>query len=74
MGEPGPGVRRVPGGDLGLDEGAEELLGRPPLGFGGEEQLGGEAAHGSQPEPPETGLEVTGKWGGRGGHAGSPMA
>ena len=37
---PVPGVGLVPGGDLGFDEGAQELLGVPPLGAGGDQESG----------------------------------
>ena len=49
--EPGAGVGGVAGGDLGLDQGAQQLLGCPPLGLRGEQQLGGELAHRGQLEP-----------------------
>ena len=38
----GAGVGGVAGGDLGLDQGAQQLLGGPALGLGGDQQLGGE--------------------------------
>ena len=42
--EPVGGVGGVPGGDLGLDQGAEHLFRGPALGLGGEQHLGGDAA------------------------------
>src|SRR5919106_1651784 len=51
--EPGAGVGRVAGRDLGVDERAEQLLRRPPLRLGGDEQFGGELAHGRELEPPQ---------------------
>ena len=38
------GIGGVPSGDLGFDKGAEKLLGIPPLGLGGDQQLWGRAA------------------------------
>jgi hypothetical protein len=51
--------------------GAQELLGVPPLGLGGDQQLGGQAAHRGEFEPLQPGVEVGGQRRG-GGHAGSP--
>ena len=67
-------VGRVAGRDLGLDEGAEELLGGPPLGLGGDEQFGCEAAHRAESEPSKSGFEIGGQGRCRGGHDWSPMA
>jgi hypothetical protein len=60
----GAGVRLIAGGDLGLHQGAEELLGVPPLGAGGEEQFGGEATHPGHLQPFQTGGQVRrqGRW------------
>ena len=41
--QPGAGVGGVAGADLGLDQGAQQFLGCPPLGLGGEQQLAGRA-------------------------------
>ena len=49
--EPGAGVGGVAGGDLGLDEGAQQLFGRPALGLRGAQHLGGESAHRGELEP-----------------------
>ena len=49
--EPGAGVGGVPGGDLGLDQGAQQLLGCPPLGLRGAQQFRGEVTHRGQLEP-----------------------
>ena len=38
--QPGPGVGGVAGADLGLDQGPQQPLRCPPLGLGGQEQLG----------------------------------
>jgi hypothetical protein len=38
----------VPAGDLGLDEGPQQLLRCPALGPGDDEELGGDAAHGGE--------------------------
>jgi len=54
---PGPGVGRLAGGDLGIDQGPQQFLGRPPLGLRGDEQLGGELPHRGELEPPEPGAE-----------------
>ena len=59
--QPGAGVGLVAGGDLGLDQGAQELLGGPPLGLGGDQQLGGEAAHRGQLQPLQPAFEVGGQ-------------
>jgi hypothetical protein len=56
--EPVAGVRGVAGADLGLDQGAQQLLWRPALGLGGDQQLGGEGAHRGQLEPPQPGGQV----------------
>ena len=64
----GAGVRLVAGSDLGLHQGAEELFGVPPLGAGGEEQLGGEAAHPGHLQPFQTGSQVRRQSGRGGGH------
>ena len=55
---PGRGVGGVAGGDLGVDQGPQQLLGRPPLGLRGDQQLGGELADGGQLEPPQPGGDV----------------
>ena len=62
--EPGAGVGGVAGGDLGLDQGAQQLLGCPPLGLGGEHQLRGELAHRGQLEPAQPGGEMGANAGG----------
>ena len=71
--EPGAGVGGVAGGDLGLDQGAQELLGGPALGLGGEQQLGGEAAHRGQLQPAQPVVQVgrQRRWGR--GHDGLPI-
>ena len=69
---PGADVGGVAGGDLGLDQGAQELLGGPALGLGGDQQLGGELAHRGQFQPPQPGGQVGGQRRCRRGHAGSP--
>jgi hypothetical protein len=35
----------IPGGDLDLDQGPQQLLGGPALGLGGDQQLRGDPAH-----------------------------
>ena len=72
--EAGPGVGGVAGADLGFDQDAQQLLGCPPLGFRGEQQLGGEAAHRGQLEPPQALGEVGGQRRRGRGHASPPMA
>jgi hypothetical protein len=54
-------VGGVPGGDLGLDQGAEELLGVPPLRLGGDQQFGCEPAHGGHLQPFQAVVEVGGQ-------------
>ena len=72
---PGAGVGLVAGGDLGLDQGAEELLGVPPLGLRGDQQLGGEAAHRGHLQPLQPVVQVGGQRRRAGGvTAGSPLA
>src|SRR5262249_51133190 len=39
---PGPGVGGVAGGDLGVDQGPQQLFGGPPLGLRGDQQVGGD--------------------------------
>ena len=46
-----PGVAGVAGGDLGLDQGPQQLFGCPALGLRGDQQLGGDAAHAGELEP-----------------------
>ena len=58
---PGPGVGGVAGGDLGLDQGAQQLLGCPPLGLRGDQQLGGELPHRGELQPAQPGGEVGGQ-------------
>ena len=69
---PGAGVGLVAGGDLGLDQGAQELLGVPPLGLGGDQQLGGEAAHRGHLQPFQPVVEVGRQRRRCGAHDGSP--
>jgi len=47
-------------GDLGLDQGAQHLLGGPALGLGGQQHLGDGAAHGGQLQPPQPRIQVRG--------------
>ena len=56
--EPGAGVGGVPGGDLGLHQGAQQLLGCPPLGLRGAQQLRRQLTHGGQLEPAQPVGEV----------------
>jgi hypothetical protein len=73
--EPGGGVGCVAGGDLGVDQGAEQFLGCPPLGLRGEQELGGQVAHRGELEPPQPGFQVRCQRGWRGGgHGRPPMA
>ena len=58
---PGPGVGGVAGGDLGLDQGAQQFLRCPPLGLRGDQQLGGELAHRGELEPAQPGGQVGGQ-------------
>ena len=71
----GSGVGGVAAGDLGFDEGAQEVLWAPALGFGRDQQFGGDGSHGGQLQAAQTGDQVGGqrRRGGR-GHRGSPMA
>ena len=55
---PGPGVGCLTGGDLGVDQGPQQFLGCPPLGPGGDQQLGGELPHRSELEPAQSGGDV----------------
>ena len=59
--DPGSGVGRVAAGDLRFDEGAQELLRRPALRLGGDQQLGGDAAHRGELQPAQTGVEIGGE-------------
>ena len=58
---PVPGVGLIPGRDLGFDQGAQELLGVPPLGAGGDQEFGGQAAHRGELEPAQPGGQVGGQ-------------
>jgi hypothetical protein len=60
--KPGAGVGGVAGADLGLDQGAEELLGLPPLGFRGDQQLGCELPHRGHLQPLQPLNEVRRQW------------
>jgi hypothetical protein len=68
----GPGVGLIAGGDFGVDQGAQELFGVPPLGLRGDQQLGSQAAHRGQFQASEPGVEVGGQRRRCGAHAGSP--
>ena len=74
----GAGVGFVAGGDLGFDQGAQELLGVPALRLGGDQQFWGEAAHRGHLQPFQPVVEVRGQWRRGGAHDGSapfvPMA
>ena len=59
--EPGGGVGGVAGGDLGLDEGAQQFLGCPPLGLRGAQQFRGELAYRGQLEPAQPVDQVGGQ-------------
>ncbi len=65
---PGPGVGGVAGGDLGVDQGAQQFLGCPPLGLRGDQQLGGELPDSGQLEPAQPGGDVGGQRRRGGGH------
>ena len=67
-------VRRVARGDLGFDQGAQELLGAPALGLGHHQQFGSEAAYGTEAQAAEPGFEVGGERRWRGAHTSPPMA
>jgi hypothetical protein len=54
-------VGLVTGGDLRLDQGAQQLFGQPALRLGGDEQLGGELAHLRELEPLQPLLEIRGE-------------
>jgi hypothetical protein len=49
--EAGGGVGCITRRDLGLDQGAQELFWCPTLSLGGDQQLGGQSAHGAEAEP-----------------------
>jgi len=66
----GGGVGGVPAGDLGLDQGPEELLGAPPLRLRGDQQLGCESAHRSHLQPFQSVVEVRGQHRRAGAHHG----
>ena len=57
--EPVDDVGGIPGGQFGLDEGAQHFLGGPALRFGGEQHLGGGAADRGEFEPPQPGIEIS---------------
>ena len=57
----GGGVGGVPGGDLGLDQGAQELLRAPPLRLRGDQQLGCESAHRGHLQPFQPVVQVGGQ-------------
>jgi hypothetical protein len=59
--EPVGFVGRIAGGDLGLDQGAQHFLGGPALCLGGQQDLGGTAAHRRQLEPPDPSVQIGGK-------------
>jgi cytochrome P450 len=71
---PVAGVGGVPGGDLGLDEGAQELLRGPALGLRGDQQLRGELAHRGELEPAQPVDQVGGQRGWGRGHDELPTA
>src|SRR5690348_8230023 len=71
---PGPGVGGVPRRDLGLDQGAQQLLGGPPLSAGGQQQLGGQLANRGELEPPQPGSQVRRQRRRGGGHDSRPRA
>jgi len=61
-------VGLVAGGDLGFDEGAQDLFGFPALGLGGLQDVRRDAAHRGELEPLEASFEVGGQRDGCGGH------
>jgi hypothetical protein len=72
--EPVAGVRGVPGTDLGLDQGAQQLLRRPALGLGGDQQLRREGAHRGQLEPAQPRVKVRRQRRRGAGHKDAPIA
>jgi hypothetical protein len=67
--EPVGGVGGIAGSDLGLHQGAQQLVGRPALGFGGQQHFGGGAAHRGQLQPPQATVQVQRqRWNLRGRH------
>jgi hypothetical protein len=59
--EPAAQVGLVTGGDLGRDESAEHLLGRPALHFGRLQRFGRQAPDGGQFEAPQRLVEISGQ-------------
>jgi hypothetical protein len=55
------GVGGIAGGDLGLDQGAQHLFGGPALGLGHLQYLGCGAAHRSEFEPAQPGIQIRGQ-------------
>jgi DNA invertase Pin-like site-specific DNA recombinase len=72
--QPGAGVGGVAGADLGFDQGAQQLFGAPALGLRGDQELGGEPAHGSQFQPAQPFGEVRRQRRRGRGHDSPPMA
>jgi hypothetical protein len=58
---PGTGVGLIPGADLRLDQGVQNSWGLHRCALAGDDQLGGEAPHRRELEPPEPGVEVGGQ-------------
>jgi site-specific DNA recombinase len=72
--QPGPGVGGVAGGDLGLDQGAEQFFRGPPLGLRGQQELGGEPPHRGHFQPAQPLGQVGGQRRDGRGHDRPPMA
>jgi hypothetical protein len=68
------GVGGVTGGDFGLDQSAQQLLGCPALGLRGLQEFGGEVAHGGELEPAQPVGEVGCQHRRRGAHDELPTA
>jgi hypothetical protein len=72
--EPVAGVGGVAGTDLGIDQGAQQLLRRPALGLGSDQQLRRQGAHRGQLEPPQPSMKVRRQRRDGGGHQDAPIA
>ena len=69
--QPSTGVGHVARGDLGLDQGAQEVLWAPALRLGRDEQLRRELAHGGELQPAQARGQIRRQRRRRGGHCAS---